>query len=79
MPTYLYVPATNGEWSTAESLPQAFEGPLNLALARKEAEKRFGKGGRLFMEIPGPSYPVIQKSATKIEPRCDGSPADDYA
>lgn len=46
MPTYLY--GFGNPVETTHEIPNA---PVNVQLARTEAEARFGPGGRLFKEI----------------------------
>ncbi|MFA6076676.1 MAG: hypothetical protein WC735_01210 [Candidatus Paceibacterota bacterium] len=57
MPNYIY---TNTFGSNE------FEGNLNQILARREAEQRFGKGGRLFREVPSSTELVDDKTREKI-------------
>jgi hypothetical protein len=52
MPQYVYAFAPKGDVSSADMRPiEEFEGPANVILARRKAEKDYGPGGRLFIEV----------------------------
>ncbi|KKQ27174.1 MAG: hypothetical protein US41_C0023G0004 [Parcubacteria group bacterium GW2011_GWB1_37_13] len=52
---YLYIPETG----LGDDIPSVrFEAESNVILARRQAEREYGKGGLLFIEIPPSPDPV---------------------
>jgi len=55
MRTYFYIVWTDRVGSHVDGYEiHEFQGPLHVLLAREQAEKQWGKGGRLAQEVAPP-------------------------
>jgi hypothetical protein len=76
MPSYKYE-LEEAPGHTTSNLIHEFEGPISPQLARKQAEMKWGPGGRLFQEVdPSFSRTKDEWEGSGVVGGCVGSPAE---